>query len=433
MSSVVIVGAQWGDEGKGKVVDLYSRHADVVVRFQGGNNAGHTIVVGEDKIALHLVPSGILQGKSCVIGNGVVVDPNIAIQEIDQLKDKGFLKSSSQLLISKHAHVIMPYHRIIDVAREKRAGKLKIGTTGRGIGPCYEDKIARRGIRMNDLLDREYLKELLVPILHEKNHYLTTYLNESAIDLEEVTQTYHQLGKQLAGYLEDTDMFLTRASREGKHILLEGAQGTLLDIDLGTYPFVTSSNCVAGAACTGAGLGPRSINQIIGISKAYTTRVGTGPFPTEEIGVDGEKLRDIGVEIGTTTGRLRRCGWLDLPALRYAARVNGFTGLAITKLDILSSFETIKVCTQYDLNGKILNEIPPAAYELQSAKPIYKTVQGWGHQLGDMTEKDQLPEKAKDYLKFIEQEVGVPIVLISVGPRRTQTIELTNPFAKSPA
>ena len=432
MASVIIVGAQWGDEGKGKVVDLYSRHADVVVRYHGGNNAGHTIVIGQQKIALHLVPSGILQGKTCIIANGVVVDPNIVIKEIEELKQKGFFNNPSQLKISRHAHVIMPYHRMIDVAREKKLGSLKIGTTGRGIGPCYEDKIGRRGIRMSDLLNADHLRSTLVPILEEKNHYLTTYLHEPPVDLEELVQTYHQIGKQLEPFFDDTDMLLTKASQDGEKILFEGAQGTLLDVDLGTYPYVTSSNCVAGAACTGTGLGPTAIDQVIGISKAYTTRVGAGPFPTEETGADGEKLQDIGVEIGTTTGRKRRCGWLDLPALRYAARVNGLTGLAITKLDILSAFNEIKVCTHYELNGKKLDQLTPAAIELQSARPIYKTIQGWGHPLGDMTEISQLPQQARSYLQFIEREVGVPIVLISVGPRRTQTIELINPFDKSP-
>ena len=378
MANVVVVGAQWGDEGKGKVVDIYTEHADDVVRYQGGNNAGHTLVVGEEKVVLHLIPSGILhEGKRCIIGNGVVLDPEVFIQEITRLKDKGRLKDDRALLVSESIHIIMPYHKRIDIAREAKSGEKKIGTTGRGIGPTYEDKIGRRGIRLMDLLDRDVFARKLKENLEEKNVILEKLLGDKPFTFEEIYEQYCGYADILRNYVADTSLILYNDSKAGKKLLFEGAQGTLLDVDHGTYPFVTSSSTCAGGACTGTGVSPGDIHEIIGISKAYVTRVGSGPFPTELLDADGEKLRQVGHEFGATTGRPRRCGWFDAMVVRYAVRVNGLTGVALTKLDVLNDFETIKVCTGYTFEGKPLADLPANLAVFEKCEPVYEELPGW--------------------------------------------------------
>ncbi len=430
MANVVVVGAQWGDEGKGKVVDIYTEYADDVVRYQGGNNAGHTLVVGDEKIVLHLIPSGILHaGKRCVIGNGVVLDPEVFIREITNLKKSGKFQDDSVLLLSENLHIIMPYHKRIDIAREAKSGAGKIGTTGRGIGPAYEDKIGRRGIRLGDLVDREIFARKLKETLEEKNFLLQNLLNESPFTFEEIYDEYNRYADQLRIYMADTALVLHKDITAGKKLLFEGAQGTLLDVDLGTYPFVTSSSTCAGGACTGTGVSPRAIDEIIGISKAYVTRVGSGPFPTELLEETGEKLRQNGHEFGATTGRPRRCGWFDAMVLRYAVRVNGLTGIALTKLDVLDTFETISICTGYEYQGKVLEELPTNLEAFAQCKPVYEEVPGWMTDISTAQTFDELPEKARSYVRRLEQLVGCPIVLVSVGPRRDQTITLKNPFA----
>lgn len=429
MANVVVVGAQWGDEGKGKVVDIYTEHADDVVRFQGGNNAGHTLVVGEEKVVLHLIPSGILhEGKRCIIGNGVVLDPEVFIQEITRLKDKGRLKDDRALLVSESIHIIMPYHKRIDIAREAKSGEKKIGTTGRGIGPTYEDKIGRRGIRLMDLLDRDVFARKLKENLEEKNVILEKLLGDKPFTFEEIYEQYCGYADILRNYVADTSLILYNDSKAGKKLLFEGAQGTLLDVDHGTYPFVTSSSTCAGGACTGTGVSPREIHEIIGISKAYVTRVGSGPFPTELLDADGEKLRQVGHEFGATTGRPRRCGWFDAMVVRYAVRVNGLTGVALTKLDVLNDFETIKVCTGYTFEGKPLTDLPANLAVFEKCEPVYEELPGWMSDISGARTFEELPEKAKSYVKRLEQLIGCPIVLVSIGPRRDQTIIISNPF-----
>ncbi|UTG92599.1 adenylosuccinate synthase [Geobacter sulfurreducens] len=429
MANVVVVGAQWGDEGKGKVVDIYTEHADDVVRYQGGNNAGHTLVVGEEKVVLHLIPSGILhEGKRCIIGNGVVLDPEVFIQEITRLKDKGRLKDDRALLVSESIHIIMPYHKRIDIAREAKSGEKKIGTTGRGIGPTYEDKIGRRGIRLMDLLDRDVFARKLKENLEEKNVILEKLLGDKPFTFEEIYEQYCGYADILRNYVADTSLILYNDSKAGKKLLFEGAQGTLLDVDHGTYPFVTSSSTCAGGACTGTGVSPRDIHEIIGISKAYVTRVGSGPFPTELLDADGEKLRQVGHEFGATTGRPRRCGWFDAMLVRYAVRVNGLTGVALTKLDVLNDFETIKVCTGYTFEGKPLADLPANLAVFEKCEPVYEELPGWMSDISGARTFEELPEKAKSYVKRLEQLIGCPIVLVSIGPRRDQTIIISNPF-----
>ncbi|HSP79844.1 MAG TPA: adenylosuccinate synthase, partial [Myxococcaceae bacterium] len=387
MPNVVVVGAQWGDEGKGKVVDLLTQHAQVVVRFQGGNNAGHTLVVGGQKTVLHLIPSGILHpGKTCVIGNGVVVDPAVLVEEIDALKERGFLKDDAQLVVSDNAHVIFPWHKLVDAYREKARGGSAIGTTGRGIGPAYEDKVARRGIRVRDLLHSERLRKRIderLPAVRDELRELCRAAGEEPPELD--AAGYHQefsaLGERLRPYVTDASLYLAGQVQRGARILFEGAQGTLLDVDHGTYPFVTSSNCVAGNAAVGSGLGPTTIDKVMGISKAYTTRVGGGPFPTELSDEIGDQLRKVGDEFGATTGRPRRCGWLDGVVLRYAARVNGLWGLALTKLDVLSGLKTLQICTAYELDGKRITELPGDYEDLARVKPLYETLPGWDDKL----------------------------------------------------
>jgi adenylosuccinate synthase len=429
MSNVVIVGAQWGDEGKGKIVDLFTSWADVVVRFQGGANAGHTLVVGGTKTVLHLVPSGVLHpGKRCFIGNGVVVDPEALSQEIDVLKSRGLLVDPQQLMVSENAHVIFPYHKRIDIGREEKSGRKKIGTTGRGIGPCYEDKVARRGIRMRDLLKPEVLRDRLKERIGEANAQIAA-LGGEQVKLETVHAEAARLGHKLAEYVGDASEKLAHEVTRGKAVLFEGAQGTMLDVDHGTYPYVTSSNTVAGNAAVGAGLGPTSIHSVIGITKAYTTRVGNGPLPTELDDATGERLRTVGAEFGATTGRPRRCGWMDALVLRYAARVNGLSGLALTKLDVLTGFDKVQVAVAYKLpSGKTLQEFPSDPELLASAEPVYEELPGWKEPIGDLRQYEELPANARRYVERVEQLVGVEAIAVSVGAERTQTIVRKNPF-----
>ena len=430
MANVVVVGAQWGDEGKGKVVDIYTEYADDIVRYQGGNNAGHTLVVGEEKVVLHLIPSGILHaGKRCIIGNGVVLDPEVFIKEITKLKESGRLQDDACLLLSESLHIIMPYHKRIDIAREARSGDKKIGTTGRGIGPCYEDKIGRRGIRLMDLLNEEVFARKLQEFLVEKNFLLENYLAEAPCDFAAILAEYKGYADILRTYVADTSLVLDKDLKAGKKLLFEGAQGTLLDVDHGTYPYVTSSSTCAGGAATGSGVSPRQINEIIGISKAYVTRVGSGPFPTELLDDTGEELRRIGGEFGATTGRPRRCGWFDAMVIRYAVRVNGLTGIALTKLDVLSEFDTIKVCTGYTSNGTALESLPAALEVFENCQPVYEELPGWKCDITGARSFNELPELARSYVRRLEVLAGCPIVMVSVGPRRDQTITLKNPFA----
>ncbi len=434
MPNVVVVGAQWGDEGKGKIVDLLTEHAQVVVRFQGGNNAGHTLVVGGQKTVLHLIPSGVLHpGKTCVIGNGTVLDPTVLMKEIDGLRARNYLQESSQLMISEHAHVICPWHKHLDALREKVRGGGAIGTTGRGIGPAYEDKVARRGIRVRDLLDgdrlRRRVKERLPDALEEIARLArAAKAEEPLLDSEAIVSEYLVLGSRLKEFVGDASLYLSEHVRKGTRILFEGAQGTLLDIDHGTYPYVTSSNTVAGNAAVGSGLGPTAIDRVMGITKAYTTRVGGGPFPTELIDATGERLRKIGDEFGATTGRPRRCGWLDTVVLRYATRVNGLWGLALTKMDVLSGLETLKICTAYELDGKRLTELPNDFEDFSRVQPLYEEIPGWEEPLAGARTVDDLPAAAQRYMRRIEEIVGIPVVCVSVGAERGETIVIQNPF-----
>jgi adenylosuccinate synthase len=434
MPNVVVVGAQWGDEGKGKVVDLLTEHAQVVVRFQGGNNAGHTLVVGGQKTVLHLIPSGILHaGKTCVIGNGVVVDPGVLLKEIDALRSRGFLQDASQLLISAGAHVIFPWHNHLDSLREKVKAGSAIGTTGRGIGPAYEDKVARVGIRVRDLLEPEKLRKRVRERLTSVRDELTRLAKVAKLedpDLDEgtIVTEYAALGERLREFVGDGSLFLSEQVRKGARVLFEGAQGTLLDVDHGTYPYVTSSNCVAGNAAVGSGLGPTAIDRVMGISKAYTTRVGGGPFPTELNDALGERLRKVGDEFGATTGRPRRCGWLDTVVLRYATRVNGLWGIALTKLDVLSGIETLRICTAYELDGKQVTELPGDLDELSRVKPVYEDLPGWSGKLAGARTLEDLPPAALRYVRRVEEILGLPVVCISVGAERGETILMSNPF-----
>jgi adenylosuccinate synthase len=430
MANVVVVGAQWGDEGKGKVVDIYTEHADDIVRYQGGNNAGHTLVVGSEKVVLHLIPSGVLhEGKRCIIGNGVVLDPEVFIREITKLKESGRIKDDASLLLSESLHIIMPYHKRIDIAREAKSGDKKIGTTGRGIGPCYEDKIGRRGIRLMDLLNSEVFARKLKEFLVEKNFLLENLLGEKPCNFDEILAEYRGYAEVLKKYVADTALILDKDLKAGKKVLFEGAQGTLLDVDHGTYPYVTSSSTCAGGACTGSGVSPRDIHEIIGISKAYVTRVGSGPFPTELLDATGEQLRQTGGEFGATTGRPRRCGWFDTMVIRYAVRVNGLTGIALTKLDVLSDFDTIKVCTGYTFQGKALETLPAALEVFENCQPVYEELPGWRADITGAKTFEELPANARAYVRRLEELAGCPIVMVSVGPRRDQTIVLRNPFA----
>ena len=422
MSVTVLVGSQWGDEGKGKVVDILSENYEIVARYQGGANAGHTIEIGDQKFILHLIPSGILrENVVCVIGNGVVIDPKALLEEIKFLEEHGF-KCEGRLFISHNAHLIMPYHKLLDSLNE--SGDKKIGTTGRGIGPCYIDKYARKGIRIVDLLSREDLEAKIRANLEEKNNILTKLYNHIQLDVEEIVNEYLDFDKQIDKYIKDVPQYLNQSIEEGKSVLFEGAQGALLDVDFGTYPFVTSSNPTSGGACTGTGVPPTKISSVFGIVKAYTTRVGNGPFPSELLDEDGENLRKWGAEFGATTGRPRRCGWFDAYLLKYSRLINGIERVAITKLDVLSNFDEIKVCTGYELDGKLLKSFPSDADRLSKVKPVYETLPGWKTDITHVRNYEELPAETKDYLPFISQQCGIEISIISVGPKRSQTIVL---------
>lgn len=431
MSTVVAVGAQWGDEGKGKIVDWLAPRADLVARFQGGNNAGHTLVVNGEKTVLHVVPSGILhEGKVNLIGPGVVVDPGILLVEISQLVERGVLKDPSRLRVSGRAHVILPWHLSLDKAREIAAGKNSIGTTGRGIGPAYEDKAARRGVRVAELLRPESLLEKLRGIAEFKNFELTRFYDVPPIDVDALHAQCVEWGRALEQYIDHTGRILDVALRAGKSVLFEGAQGTFLDVDHGTYPFVTSSNCVAGAVTTGSGVGPTKIDRVLGITKAYTTRVGAGPFPSEDLGEGGNLLRDAGQEYGATTGRPRRCGWFDAVVLREAVVVNGLTDLAINKLDILSGFEELKIATAYKIDGKLTHDFPMTLDEITRAEPVYEVMPGWGEDVRQVRRVEDLPDNARRYIERIETLVDVQAAFLSVGPGRDEIITVTDPFGR---
>lgn len=420
MSSVVLIGAQWGDEGKGKITDYLAEKADLVVRYQGGNNAGHTVIADGVEYKLHLIPSGIIsQDKTCVIGNGVVVDPVVLLQEIDYLKEKGV--SVDNLRISSSAHVIMPYHKQLDGLQEERRSA-KIGTTKRGIGPCYMDKISRSGIRMGDLVSPEDFAERLANALEEKNELLTKVYDQEPYDFDALYEEYCGYAKQISKFVVDSVTLIHENLEQGKDVLFEGAQGTLLDIDHGTYPFVTSSSPTAGGACPGAGVGPTTIDKIVGVTKAYLTRVGEGPFPTELFDATGEELGRIGAEFGTTTGRARRCGWFDAVVMKYAVRVNGITDIALTKMDVMDGMETISICTGYELDGKIIGNYPTQLKEFARCKPVYEQMPGWMQKTSGITSYQDLPENAKKYISRIEELVGAKVSIVAVGPGRDQTI-----------
>jgi adenylosuccinate synthase len=428
MPNVVIIGTQWGDEGKGKVVDLLAEHADIVVRFQGGNNAGHTMVVQGKQFISHLVPSGILQGKTCYLGNGMVIDPGVLLEELDYLSEHGISVGPDQIRISEKAHVIMPYHKSLDHAREVKKGDNKIGTTGRGIGPCYEDKATRRGVRFIELINSTVFADRVKSILEEKNFYLENYLSAATLKADEIIEAYAAYADRLAPYVGNISVELHDSLSKGKQILFEGAQGTHLDIDHGTYPFVTSSNTLSGNACCGAGIGPKEIHQVIGIVKAYTTRVGRGPFPSELFDDIGDAIQTKGAEFGATTGRKRRCGWLDTVILNNAVRLNGLTGLAVTKLDILGGLDSLNICTAYEYQGKTLDYFPGDLQILADCKPIYETLPGWSEDLSSIRNYNDLPENTKNYLKRIEEIAETPVRIISIGPAREETIVLKNPY-----
>lgn len=417
MPAIVIVGLQWGDEGKGKITDFYAGKADCVIRFQGGNNAGHTVIVNEKKYKFHLIPSGAVRGKKIIIGNGVVVDPEVLLKEINMLKENNI---EVDLVVSERAHVIMPYHRILDGAEERFLGNKKIGTTGRGIGPCYADKIARYGIRMGDIVDKEVFKEKLERILPIKQAILSA-LNIEKIDEKEIFEKYVSYGKELKKYVKDTTVIIHNLLEGGKTLLFEGAQGCMLDIDFGTYPYVTSSHPISGGAPVGAGISPKKIDRIIGVLKAYTTRVGMGPMPTELKGEMGNHLVEKGNEYGTTTGRKRRCGWLDGVAASYACRLNGIDEIALTKLDVLDGLEKIKVCVAYEYDGKRIENFPSSLSILSKCKPVYEEMDGWESTVG-IRKYDDLPKGAKAYISFIENYLKKPITIISNGPSRNETI-----------
>jgi len=422
MSVTVLVGTQWGDEGKGKIVDILSEKFDIVARYQGGANAGHTVEIGEKQYILHLIPSGILRDRvKCVIGNGVVIDPQALLDEIKILEDNG-ISVEGRLFISHNAHLIMPYHKLLDSISE--SGKNKIGTTGRGIGPCYIDKFDRKGIRIVDLLNRNVLEKKLRQNVEEKNILLKKLYDDKGFDIEEIIKEYISFDEAIDSYITDVPLLLNNAIKEGKNILLEGAQGTLLDVDHGTYPFVTSSNPTSGGASTGSGIPPNKIDTVFGIVKAYTTRVGNGPFPTELVDEDGEKLRKEGAEFGATTGRPRRCGWFDAFLVRYSSMINGINAVAITKLDVLRHFEKIKVCIGYEINGKRLKSFPSDVEKLNNVKPVYETLDGWMEDISDCNSHDELPQKTKEYLEFISKQANIKIEIVSVGPKRKQTFSM---------
>jgi adenylosuccinate synthase len=421
MPATVIVGAQWGDEGKGKIVDLLAQDCDLVCRYQGGPNAGHTIVVDGETYKIRQIPSGVLRRKTCVIGAGCVVDPEVFLTEVDELEARSV--STKDVHLSGEAHLIMPWHVAIDQATERRLGKLQIGTTKRGIGPCYADKAARLGIRVQDLLDPKILREKIEVALAEKNVWLERVYGVPPLELKEIAGQLELFAQRMRPYVADTSLLVDRALREGRDVLLEGAQGTLLDLDHGTYPFVTSSNTVAANAATGIGIGPNRIDQVIGVAKAYVTRVGEGPFPSEIVGPDQEKLRDLGGEFGTVTGRIRRCGWLDLVALRYAVRVNGMTSLALTKLDVLSAFAELPVCIRYkQRDGSETEHFPAHQSDFHHAEPVWDVLPGWQQPLDDATSVNDLPTAAREYVEYVSRALDVPIELVGVGAARERVL-----------
>ena len=432
MASVVVVGAQWGDEGKGKIVDLLTRYADYVVRFQGGNNAGHTLVVDGQKYIFHIIPSGILyEDKICVIGNGVIIDPGVLLKEIAGLADKGFAVTPKRLLISSNAHLIMPYHQRLDQSREASLAKeKKIGTTGRGIGPCYMDKVGRVGMKVGDLLDPSLFRDKLQANLEEKNFILTRQFGAEPVEFAEIAEQFERFAEQLAPFIGNVSMVLDQARKKGQNILFEGAQGTQLDIDHGTYPFVTSSNTIAGSACIGSGFGPSHIDEVIGIVKAYTTRVGEGPFPTElpEGDTIGDTLQQKGHEYGATTGRRRRCGWYDGVVANDAVRLNGLTGFAVTKLDVLSGLQKLKIATSYQVEGAPYDYMPENIRKARLAQPVYEEMDGWNTEITGVRSFEDLPDNAKAYLHRLEDLTGVAPAIVSVGPDREETLLLRNPF-----
>ncbi len=421
MPGTILVGTQWGDEGKGKVTDLIARDYDFVVRFQGGNNAGHTVVHGDTKLALHLIPSGIMyDAVTPVIGNGCVVDPHVLVDEMDMLESKGI--ACDKLRISGNAHMIMPYHLDLDGADEARLGKNKIGTTKRGIGPCYQDKFARYGIRVQDLLDEHILREKLAAALSVKNDILEKVYGLPGYTVDAICDEYLPFAARLRPHVIDVSQTLNEALRGGKRVLFEGAQATQLDIDHGTYPFVTSSNCTAGGACTGSGVGPVAMSRVVGVAKAYLTRVGAGPFPTELFDECGARLAEVGCEVGVTTGRARRTGWYDAVVVRYAAEVNGLTDIALTKLDVLGAFDTIKVCTAYEADGRSWASVPGQQTAFHHAKPVYEELPGWNCDISGCRSFEELPREARDYVAFLEKLAGVRVSIVTVGPERDQTI-----------
>ncbi|MDI6890409.1 MAG: adenylosuccinate synthase [Thermodesulfovibrionales bacterium] len=428
MPNVIIVGAQWGDEGKGKIVDYLSEKADVIARYQGGHNAGHTVVINDEKFIFHLIPSGILrEGKICLIGNGVVIDPAALIEEINGLKERG-VEVRGKLLLSKNAHLIMPYHRAIDMESERFRGTKMIGTTGRGIGPAYVHKIARMGIRVIDMVQPPVFMEKLKTNLYDINFLLENLYKVPRFDAGGIYREYMSYAEKLSEYIADTDIILNRMISENKNILFEGAQGTLLDIDHGTYPYVTSSNAIAGGACTGLGVGPTKISKVLGVAKAYTTRVGSGPFPTEINDPLGDMLREKGGEYGATTGRPRRCGWLDMVVLKHSARINGFTEIAVTKLDVLDGLDVIKICTSYKYKGRIYEEFPKEIDVIEGCDSLYEEMEGWSASTTGIRDFNKLPETAKAYIKKIEEILGVEVQLISTGQRRDELIQLKDIF-----
>jgi adenylosuccinate synthase len=425
MKNIAVLGAQWGDEGKGKIVDIYGERADYIVRYQGGNNAGHTLVVGGQKTVLHLIPSGVLhKNKTCVIASGVVLDPEVFLQEVDALAARGLLAPDrgTRIVVSERAHLIFPHHKTLDKLREETSGKGKIGTTGRGIGPAYEDKVARRGILVGDLLDPTLLEEKIERTLREKNVLLKHLFKTDEIGTAETLKWARNIAERMKPFICDTRLMVQEALAAGKHILFEGAQGTLLDVDHGTYPFVTSSNTITGGIFTGCGIGPKSLDHVIGITKAYTTRVGAGPFPTELHDQLGEDIRARGAEFGATTGRPRRTGWLDMVALRYAMETNGLTGIALMKADVLCGLPEVKVCEAYELSGKRINQVPSNIRDLEAVKPVYRTMAGWGPFPAQAKTLAELPKEFIAYVEYIENSLGIPVVTLSLGPGREQTI-----------
>ncbi len=428
-NSLVVVGLQWGDEGKGKVVDLLSAEADVVVRFQGGNNAGHTLVVEGEQTILHLIPSGALhEGTVCVIGGGVVVDPPTLVGELEALRATGYMLDDSRLLVSREAQLILPYHKAIDRARERRRGKGKIGTTGRGIGPAYEDKAARTGLRMVDLGDEAALREKLRANFEEKNAYLEAMLGEEVLEYEDMVEELVEAGRKLAPHVADTSEYLHDAIISGNRVLFEGAQGVMLDVDLGTYPYVTSSNTSAGAVCSGAGLAPALVGRVMGISKAYTTRVGAGPFPTELDDETGNHLREEGAEFGATTGRPRRCGWFDAVVVGRSVRLSGAMAVALTKLDVLTGLDPLRICTAYRLDGEEIRSVPAAADALERCQPVYEEMEGWTEDISGLSSMEDLPAAVRRYTERLEELVGAEVALVSTGPGREETIMVSDPF-----